>query len=65
MKTLALLQLMLLPLAGIADVTSASEGVAVRHGAETTGETRSVWEAVGDAKQALERWLIGISEARR
>jgi hypothetical protein len=62
MKKLALLQLMLLPLAGMADVTSASEGPAQVRGEQPLAEI--AWENLEDGATAFARRLVGVGYAQ-
>lgn len=66
MKKLALLQLLLLPIAGMADVTAASEGMARSrdHIADEERLAAVVWQHVEAGSSAVARRLIGVGYAQ-
>jgi len=66
MKKLALLQLMLLPIAGMADITSASAGMAQAR-ENVVDEERlaaTVWDTVEAGASAFARRLVGFGYAQ-
>ena len=66
MKKLALLQLMLLPLAGMADVTSASAGMteARDHVVDEQRLAESAWKTLTSSASTFAQRLVGFGYAQ-